>query len=278
MKNWGGVWLLGLLSLAGGANAQQSDKNAERADRIRMLQRQVMDLESIARARFLQERGVKPVPRPAVKTRHNVETFAPVKARLIRFTVLATVNGAEPCLDSLEIFGPDSSANLTLGARMTASSIWPGPLGDFKGGIYSKGWCWVSQARGTGWVQAELPQAATIGRVIWSRDAGNRYHDRVPSVYRVEASEDGGTWQTVATGEDRAAVGTDMRLSRRRLFKALDASQWKNRLELMDELKKLGAPWPDEIKSGPQVGQGVPGGFRAQFLNGDHAGKACCPV
>ncbi len=34
----------------------------------------------------------------------------------------------------------------------------------------------------------------------------------------------------------------------------------------------------DGLKSGPQVGQGVPGGFSALFVNGDHSGKKCCPV
>jgi hypothetical protein len=33
-----------------------------------------------------------------------------------------------------------------------------------------------------------------------------------------------------------------------------------------------------ELKSGPQVGEGVSGGFGAHFLNGDHAGKRRCPV
>src|SRR5258708_26668533 len=32
------------------------------------------------------------------------------------------------------------------------------------------------------------------------------------------------------------------------------------------------APAADELKSGPQVGEGVPAGFSALFLNADHAG------
>jgi hypothetical protein len=34
----------------------------------------------------------------------------------------------------------------------------------------------------------------------------------------------------------------------------------------------------DRLKSGPQVGEGVPGGFPALFVNGLHAGHKCCPV
>ncbi|MCI0704433.1 MAG: hypothetical protein L0241_25535 [Planctomycetia bacterium] len=35
----------------------------------------------------------------------------------------------------------------------------------------------------------------------------------------------------------------------------------------------------DNLKSGPQVGNGNPGGFGALFINGgEHAGKKRCPV
>jgi hypothetical protein len=39
------------------------------------------------------------------------------------------------------------------------------------------------------------------------------------------------------------------------------------------------APSPQpELKSGPQVGSGVPGGFGTLFINGEHAGNRRCPV
>jgi hypothetical protein len=34
----------------------------------------------------------------------------------------------------------------------------------------------------------------------------------------------------------------------------------------------------DELKSGPQVGEGINGGFGVQCVNGTCAGKRCCPV
>lgn len=34
----------------------------------------------------------------------------------------------------------------------------------------------------------------------------------------------------------------------------------------------------DELKSGPQVGDGINGGFRVACANGRYAGKHCCPV
>jgi hypothetical protein len=269
--------LLGVLSLACTVNAQEADKSLDRSDRVRALQRQIMDLESLGRTKVLQERGVKPHTRPAVRTAYNVENFAPVLARFVRFRVMATVNGSEPCLDALELYGPDSAANLAEGARTTASSVHP-KLGNFKEGTYGKGWCWTSSEVGKGWVQVALPAATRIARIVWSRDAGNQYHDRVPSVYRIEVSEDGCDWHTVATGEDRVAPGQDQGVSRSALLKALDPRQKQTRRELTDELGKLGAARLNEMKSGPQVGESVPGGFVAHFLNGDHAGKPCCPV
>src|SRR5260370_604307 len=157
-----GLFGLGLFGLAGPANAEKPDKHRERADRVRALRPQLPDLEAVGRARVLQERGVNPPRRPAVNTAANVENFKAVTARFVRFTVLATVNGAEPCLHTLEIYGPDSSANLTGGARLTASSIWPGHLGDFKDGKYGQGWFWVSRERGKRWLQGEPPPAAKI--------------------------------------------------------------------------------------------------------------------
>ena len=34
----------------------------------------------------------------------------------------------------------------------------------------------------------------------------------------------------------------------------------------------------DNLKSGPQVGGGINGGFRVTCANGDYSGKTCCPV
>jgi hypothetical protein len=274
--------LLGALGLClfsgpGTVNAQQPDKNEERAARARSIFRQILDLESLGRARVLRERGAKPFTRPAVKTAYNVESFAPVSARFVRFDVLATVNGAEPSLDVLEVYSPDSSVNRAEGARTTASSTHP-QLGRFNGGKYGKGWGWVSKEPGKGWVQMELPATATIDRIVWSRDAANRYHNRVPSVYKIEVSEDGGAWHTVATGEDRQPAGRPDGVSHLALVKALYPRQQKKRHELLDELRTLGAAWPNEVKSGPQVGEGINGGFLVQCSNGLYTGKRCCPV
>lgn len=274
------VLLLGLWSVACTVHAQEPARNGARADRVRALQRQIRDLESIGRARVLRERGVKQRLRPAPQAAYNVESFTPRTARFLRFNVLATVSGDEPCLDALEIYGPDSSTNLTAteGVRLTASSVFPGHLGDFKDGRYGPGWCWVGKVRGSGWVQVKLPAPAKVARVVWSRDAQNRYHDRFATVYKVEVSEDGRAWETVATGEDRAAPGHDHGISRSAQIRALDASQRQKRQELLAELRRLGAPAPNVVKSGPQVGEGISGGFGVRGLNGSLGGRNFCPV
>src|SRR5262249_37933657 len=46
--------------------------------------------------------------REPVNPRHNVERFAPVTARFVRFTVLATNDGSEPALDELEAWTEDN--------------------------------------------------------------------------------------------------------------------------------------------------------------------------
>ncbi len=240
-----------------------------------------MDLDALARARALNGHGDK--RRPAVNTAYNVEEFAPVTARFVRFRFLATRDASEPCLDALEIYGPDSAGNIAradLGARVSASSFHPAHpihrlahLGD---DAHGKPGAWVASERGTGWAQVEFPAAVKVARVVWSRDADNRYHDRLPSAYRVEVTGDGSIWATVASGEDRA--GQDPWMSRATLLRALDPGEQKRRLELLGELKKLDPGTAVALRSGPQVGENISGRFPALFLNGEHAGKKRCPV
>jgi hypothetical protein len=56
--------------------------------------------------------------REPVNPQQNTETFAPVEARLVRFTVLATADGAEPALDELEVWsGPSEADAMKMFAR-----------------------------------------------------------------------------------------------------------------------------------------------------------------
>ncbi len=213
--------------------------------RLRQVVRELADLEAKARLVVLREQGLDPVPRPAVSPRYNGDDFPTVTARFVRFTILATNDGLEPCLDELEIFGPDSTVNLARakGAKASASSLLPGyaihQIHHLTDGRYGNSWSWISKQRGGGWAQIELPAAAKIARVAWSRDAGEfpKFNDRLPSAYQIEVSGDGKNWRTVATGADRALAPEA--IPPRALARALTADQEKKRQGLLAEAKEL---------------------------------------
>jgi hypothetical protein len=196
------------------ARAAQGAAEPARAE-LRQVTNELRDLTDTARLALLRRRAVTPVLRPAVTATRNVEEFPTVRARFVRFTILATIDGEEPCLDELEVYGPDGSANLALasrGAVPTASSLLPGhPIHQIRhlnDGQYGNSWSWISRERGSGWAQVDLGAEHEIRRVVWSRDSDPepRFADRIPREYRVELSNDGKTWQAVADGTDRSVV------------------------------------------------------------------------
>ena len=55
----------------------------------------------------------------------NAITFPPEEAKFVRFVIHAS-SGGQPCLDELEVFGPDGARNLAMardGAKASASSF-----------------------------------------------------------------------------------------------------------------------------------------------------------
>ncbi|HWG43203.1 MAG TPA: DUF1553 domain-containing protein [Gemmataceae bacterium] len=153
--------------------------------------------------------------RPPVQPRRNVERFTPIEVRFVRFTVTATIDRSEPCIDELELYGPGAGdGNLALsrhGARATASSVYPNnPLHRIEhvnDGRLGNGRSWISREPGKGWVQIELPAATTIERIVWGRDREQKYRDRLPREYRIEVSTDGQSWKPVAGSWDRQPPG-----------------------------------------------------------------------
>jgi len=154
--------------------------------------------------------------RPPVTRGLNLERFAPVAAKFLRFTIAETTQ-LEPCVDELEAFTagtePRNVALASAGAKATASSTLPGyaihKLAHVNDGLYGNDRSWISNERGKGWVQIEFAKIETIDRVQWSRDRDNvpRYNDRLATRYRIEVSRDGTGWQMVATSDDRQAFG-----------------------------------------------------------------------
>ena len=151
-------------------------------------------------------------PRPAAWHGENVEEFAPLRARFVRFTVFETNDSQLPCLDELEIFATDGR-NVARDGTASASGTIGGhashALAHVNDGLYGNHHSWICDAT-RGWIQIELPAEAEIDRIVWSRDrtASPEYMDRVPTKYIVSVSRDGTLWRHVATSGDRLPFGS----------------------------------------------------------------------
>jgi hypothetical protein len=145
--------------------------------------------------------------RGRVTSGENIDAFAPVQAKFVRFTVLKT-SAAEPCIDELEV--------LTTGGQNVARHAKPSSSGDYdksnyhklehiNDGKYGNKKSWISNQIGGGWVQLELPEVEEISRVVWSRDRSPKpeYSDRLATEYEIAVSLDGQAWQPVARHVDR---------------------------------------------------------------------------
>jgi hypothetical protein len=158
----------------------------------------------------------QPAPkRPAVMSTENEDKFAPMEARYVRFTITATNDGAEPCIDELEIFSAgDAPRNVALastGANSQASGTFPNAaihkLAHLNDGRYGNSHSWISNERGKGWVTIELPVTAQIDRVVWGRDREGKFKDRLPTAYKIEvATTAQGPWQLASSSADRTPL------------------------------------------------------------------------
>ena len=169
----------------------------------------------------LEEAGAPalfPGLRAPVNPAMNVERFAPIDAKFVRFTVFSTVenNRHQPCIDELEIFAAGAAEkNLALasgGARASSSGDYPDiaihQLPHINDGAYGNSHSWISNQAGGGWVQIELPALAKIDRVTWSRDREGKFKDRLADRYQIEVASEPGSWVIVARSDDRIPYGT----------------------------------------------------------------------
>ena len=185
-------------------------EDAERQRQIAAVEREVASAnERLAELRTAaQAAGGPPPHRPQVSPHENVDAFPAVRSRFLRFTILATTGNAQPCIDELEIFATDGT-NVARAATATASSTLPGyeihKLEHVNDGHYGNAWSWISNEPGKGWLQLAFKEPAEIHRIAWSRDrsATPLFSDRVATRYEVAVSNDGTTWQTVASDRDR---------------------------------------------------------------------------
>ena len=145
--------------------------------------------------------------------RPNAVAFTPETARFVRFAIRASSSG-QPCIDELEIYGPGGKANLALakdGAKATSSSCLPGhaihQVAHLNDGLYGNANSWIAASAGAEWAQVELAKPMPVAKVVFSRDREGRYHDRVPTAWAVQLSEDGLAWRTAVTGEAASVAG-----------------------------------------------------------------------
>ncbi|WP_165229307.1 PSD1 and planctomycete cytochrome C domain-containing protein [Aquisphaera insulae] len=175
-------------------------------------------------------------PRSAVGPLRNVERFRPRLARMVRFTVLATNTGSEPCVDEVEVMtAGDAPRNVALaaaGGKAAASSEYPDAaihkVPHLNDGLTGNDHSWISREPGRGSFTVEWPRAVLVDRIVWSRDRNGAYADRLATNYRVEVAEAAGAWQVVASSADRvpegAAAAEDSDRSRRAELLARQAS------------------------------------------------------
>lgn len=154
----------------------------------------------------LPPEGPATAKREAVNSRLNTETFAPIEAKFIRFTIERT-NRSQPCLDELEIFAKETNVALAdLGAQATASGSYQGnafhKLEHIHDGKYGNSHSWICD-KPQGWVQIELPEVTTIDRIVWARDRQGKYSDRLAVDYRIEIAVESDDWQLVASSGRR---------------------------------------------------------------------------
>jgi hypothetical protein len=157
--------------------------------------------------------GSLPALRASVHRKTNVDRFAPIQAKFVRFVIEQTNNGSQPCIDELEVLTTGNlPRNVARDAIPTSSSNLPGyeihQLKHINDGRYGNAASWISNEAGKGWVQLEFPQPVEIDRVLWSRDRieNGQFSDRIPSRYRIEAGLNVDAMFVVATSDDRLPI------------------------------------------------------------------------
>ena len=133
----------------------------------------------------------------------NAVEFSAAPARFVRFVVYATSDGSAACLDELEVYPLNGSGNLARlpGAKAFASSCIDGfsihKVEHLNDGEYGNSRSWVSAGTDLEWAQVELPHAADVAKVVFSRDRNGVFRDRVAVKFDVCVSLDGANWKTV---------------------------------------------------------------------------------
>ena len=201
-------------------------------------------------------------PRPAVHPRLNVERFAPVAAKRLRFTITETT-GAEPCIDELEVYtvaqGNQPARNVaraSAGTKATASGTYPNSefhrLEHINDGKVGNSRSWISSEAGRGWVELEFPETVTINKVVWSRDREEKFKDRLATNYKIEVASGANAWQVIASAADRRKYVPDEKFKPTYRTADLTEAEITRLNEFLAERKKHEAKLK-ELTDGPMV-------------------------
>lgn len=193
-----------------GERPLRSQEARQKEDDLAGLQKQIS--RATHRLLAFEPLALSGILRVPVHSHRNLDRFAPVETNKMRFKVEATSedNRYEPCLDELEIYTPDGRniALASLGAKASAS----GSMGSAKhrlehinDGLYGNDRSWISNTKGSGWVEIVFSQTETVTAVVWGRDRLDEYRDRLAVEYQIEIARPDGSWQVVASSEDRRA-------------------------------------------------------------------------
>lgn len=187
--------------------------------------------------------------RPALNSQWNEESFAEREVKSVRFEVMATNDGQEPCIDEFQVFTQDNNVGLAVdGVEAVPDSTLAG-YADHKAshindGRFGNPNSWISAFKGRGTITLTFPKLTKINRIVWSRDAGlvPRFDDRVPTSYVISVSTDGKTWETVATQVGRIPGVTYVHPDEIR--KNLDKAS-------IDSLDRAEAAWKSTLSKDP---------------------------
>ncbi|HEV8542069.1 MAG TPA: DUF1549 and DUF1553 domain-containing protein [Verrucomicrobiae bacterium] len=211
---------------AGVQHGERERHDSAAAEREKQAESMEMDLHRVIEQLIAFEALAQSGPvidtnhlRAAVHPRMNVERFPPIAATRLRFTISATADGSEPCLDELEVFTAAgtslSRTNIALasfGTRASASGTYAGSekhrLEHINDGRYGNSRSWISNERGRGWVELQFPRAVTIDRILWARDREEQFKDRLAVDYKIEVLGEGGDWNLVSSSADRRPYKT----------------------------------------------------------------------
>lgn len=182
-------------------NRPLRDDSEKREEEIRSLDMQIALVEQ-----GLKKMGVRLPVSPLL----NTESFAPILARYLRFTIRKT-NGVEPCIDELEVW---SSGEKSTNVALASNDVVASSSGDYQDpskhrleyindGKYGNGRSWIASETQGGWVILDFGKPILINRVTWGRDRKGVYKDRLPIDYVIEVAADKGAWQEVAGSKGR---------------------------------------------------------------------------